>query len=490
MAGASEGPSASVVEAKVSSASSRGDLNIRRSDFPSDFLFGAGTSALQTEGSAREYGKGSSVWDVYAKKFPGRIANRSTLETAVDSYRRYKEYAGGSLSDGVNQKGIAHYSNLIDELIDNGITPFVTLLHFDPPQMLEDKYRGPLNRKFVDDFRDFAEICFEMYGDRVKKWTTINEPLMVALFGYDTGFGPPGRCSDPPGACPGGNSSTEPYIVSHNLILAHAAAVKLYRENFQAEQGGEIGICLVGQYFEPYSESSEDKQAAQRAQDFYLGWFMDPMVYGSYPRTMRRILKERLPNFTGEEKNLVKGSFDFLGLNYYTTIYAKSLNVYPQAPPKSYSRDMHADLRVDRDGAPIGPKAEGSSFIYIHPIGLQRVLKYVKQRYGSHKIYITENGVTQAMVEGRPTQEALNDQHRIEFVLQHLYQINQAMKQGIDVRGYFYWSLLDSFEFGDGYTARFGLYYVDYDNNLKRVPKLSAKWLPAFLRGKEETLKH
>ncbi|KAF7850283.1 hypothetical protein BT93_L5656 [Corymbia citriodora subsp. variegata] len=509
VAGAIEGPSASVTEAKVSRVS-HGNLTIRRSDFPSDFLFGAGTSALQTEGSAEEYGKGLSVWDVYAKKYPGRIAN-STLETAVDAYRRYKKdvkllkelkvdayrfsiswtriVPSGSLSDGVNQKGIDHYNNLIDELINNGITPFVTLLHFDPPHMLEDKYGGPLSRKFVDDFRDYAEICFRTYGDRVKKWTTINEPLMVASFGYDSGLGPPGRCSHPPGACPGGNSSTEPYIVSHNLILAHAAAVKLYREKFQAKQGGEIGICLVGQYFEPYSESIEDKHAARRARDFYLGWFMDPLVYGSYPRTMRRILKQRLPDFTREEKDLVKGSFDFLGLNYYTTNYAKSLNVDPNAPPISFGLDLHADLRVDRGGVPIGPKADGSSFIYIYPTGLQRVLNYVKQRYGNQKIYITENGVTQAKVKGRPTLEALKDQHRIEFVLQHLYHINQAMKKGVDVRGYFYWSLFDSFEFVDGYTTRFGLYYVNYDDNLKRIPKLSVKWLPAFLQGKE-TLQH
>ncbi|KAI6682739.1 hypothetical protein NL676_028652 [Syzygium grande] len=471
------------------------ELNVKRSDFPADFLFGAATSAVQVEGSARKYGKGLSAWDTYAERFPGKIVDKSTPETAVDSYRRYKEdvkllkelgvdayrfsiswtriLPSGSLSGGVNQEGIDHYNNLIDELIKNGEYCSDTgsqLLFF-----------------FIDmdDFRDYAEICFKTYGDRVKKWITVNEPLIIAEFGYGYGVAPPGRCSVPAHACPAGNSSTEPYVASHNLILAHAAAARLYKNKFQANQGGEVGIALVAQYFKPYSDLAKDKEAAKRALDFTSGWFMEPLVYGSYPASMRSIVKERLPTFTDVEKELVRGSFDFIGFNYYTTRYAKAVTVDPTAPPTSFGLDLHTDIRADKDGIPIGEKAEGSSYIYIYPKGIQKFLEHIMQKYKSPKIYITENGVTEAKVDTRPIKEALKDQHRIKFVLQHLHRIKLAMKKGVNVKGYIYWSLFDNFEFGDGYTARFGLYYIDYKNNFKRIPKLSAKWLPAFLRGEE-----
>ncbi|KAF8036947.1 hypothetical protein BT93_B0005 [Corymbia citriodora subsp. variegata] len=489
---------------------SQSESNVKRSDFPADFLFGVASSAVQVEGSARKYGKGLSTWDTYAERFSGKIVDKSTPENAVDSYRRYKEdvkllkelgvdayrfsiswtriLPSGSVSGGVNQEGIDHYNNLIDELIKNGIEPVVTIFHFDPPQVLQDKYGGPLSRKFVDDFKDYAEICYKTYGDRVKKWITVNEPLMVAQLGYDYGVAPPGRCSVPPHECTAGNSSTEPYVAGHNLILAHAAAARLYKDKFQANQGGEVGIALVAQNFEPYSESGKDKEAANRALDFTSGWFIEPLVYGSYPASMRSIVKERLPTFTDTDKELVKGSFDFVGFNYYTTRYAKAVAVDPTAPPTSFSLDLHSDIRADKDGVPIGEKAEGSSFIYIYPRGIQNFLKHIQQKYKSPKIYITENGVTEAKVDARPIKEALKDQHRIKFVLQHLYWIKQAMKKGVNVKGYFYWSQFDSFEFSDGYTVRFGLYYINYKNNFARIPKLSAKWLPAFLKGKEETV--
>ncbi|KAL6183208.1 hypothetical protein ACLB2K_044619 [Fragaria x ananassa] len=207
-----------------SSSFPREELDIKRSDIPSEFYFGVGTSAAQTEGSAKEGGRGSSIWDHF-------------VEQNLD----------GSLSGCISQEGIDHYNNVINEIVRNGIEPFVTLLHFDLPQASEDKYRGCLNRMFVNDFKDYSELCSKEFGDRVKYWFTINEPTVSVVYAYELEIAPPGRCSfkegfcvfgaPPPGPChvstgkctPDANSSAEPYITGHNLILAHASAVKLYR---------------------------------------------------------------------------------------------------------------------------------------------------------------------------------------------------------------------------------------------------------------------
>ncbi|CAB4310939.1 unnamed protein product [Prunus armeniaca] len=488
-------------------ASNPPELEVKWSDFPSDFVFGVSTAATQIEGSAKEAGRGPSVWDYYVEKFPERIADHSNMFTALDSYKRYKEDVNavknlgvgsyrfsiswtrilpeGTLSGGVNQQGIDHYNNLIDELIKNGITPYVTILHFDAPQALTDKYGGPLNRSFVDDFKDYSELCFKFFGDRVKNWITINEPLITAKFGYDLGVDAPARCSVQT-AYPcsvGGNSATEPYIVAHNILLAHATAVELYREKFQRKQGGQIGISLVGQYVEPYSDSAEDKAAAKRILDFELGWFVEPLVYGAYPRSMSQLVKDRLPTFTEKETMMINRSFDFIGINYYTSRYGKN-EPASSGKPISYSNDQLASSwTTNVDGIQIGPLASGSKFLYSYPQGLQKLLEFIKKEYRDPKIYITENGITEEKDDKLGLDEALKDPHRIQYILQHLYWIKMAIKSGVNVRGYFHWALFDDFEWGNGYTTRFGVYYIDHKDNLKRIPKASAKWLPKFLKG-------
>ncbi|KAM2438153.1 hypothetical protein ACFX1W_015177 [Malus domestica] len=491
----------------LQNASNPKELKVKRSDFPSDFVFGVTTAAAQMEGSAKEAGRGPSVWDYYVEKFPERIADHTNMFTAIDSYKRYKEEVKGlkdlgvdshrfsiswtrilprgTLSGGVNQEGIDHYNNFIDELIKNDITPFVTILHFDPPQALTDKYGGILNPSFVKDFKDYSKLCFKLYGDRVKNWITINEPWIMAKMGYDKGVGPPGRCSvQTVFPCTnGGNSATEPYIASHHLLLAHASAVKLYRKKFQEKQGGQIGICLVGQFVKPYSSSAEDKAAARRIIDFELGWFMEPLVYGSYPKSMRRLVKDRLPNFTEKEKKMIMGSLDFVGINYYTTRYGRNNPADPQTPI-SYSNDPLALVSItNANGTQIGPQAGGSRFVYSYPQGLQQLLKFMMKKYRHPKIYIAEHGITEAMDDKLRLSDALKDPHRIQSILRHLYWIKKAIKSGVNVKGYFHYTLSDNFEWGEGYIPRFGLYYVDYKDNLKRIPKESAKWLPKFLKG-------
>ncbi|KAF7833958.1 beta-glucosidase 24-like [Senna tora] len=480
------------------------ELKIRRSDFPRDFFFGVSTSALQIEGAANEAGKGPSIWDNFLQKYPDRIPDQSTNNPAIEHYKRYKEdvklikklgvdwyrfaipwtriLPKGSLSGGVNQEGIDHYNDLINELVKYGIRPFVTLLHFDTPQALQDKYGGPLSRLFIDDFKDYAELCFKLFGDRVKHWLTINEPFIVGALGYDTGEIAPGRCSLGPYKCLAGNSTTEPYIITHNLLLAHASVVKLYRDKFQGKQGGEIGIVNAGLFAEPYSESQEDKAAARRIMDFGLGWIMEPLVFGDYPKIMRDVAKERLPYFTQQEKNLIKGSFDFIGLNYYSASYAKNIPPNPNAPPHFMSDTSVLPLG-EKDGIPIGPLVEGTNSFYTYPVGLEKLLNFMKDEYQNPKIYMTENGISEASRENIKLEEALFDPHRIKNILRHLYRIHNAIKNGVNVKGYMYWTLFDEFELREGYTQRFGFYYIDFKNNFKRIPKLSVKWYRNFLKG-------
>ncbi|KAL0456773.1 UNVERIFIED_CONTAM: Beta-glucosidase 12 [Sesamum latifolium] len=204
---------------------------------------------------------------------------------------------GGKLSGGVNKEGIAFYNNVFNELLANGIIPFVTLFHWDLPQALEDEYGGFLKPDIIDDFRDFVELCFKKFGDRIKHWITINEPFIFANGGYDgdlVGSLAPGRCSSRD-KCSQGNSSTEPYIVAHHLLLCHAATVKLYKKKYQTIQMGEIGITLVSHWMEPYSGSRLNVEAAQRALDFMYGWFINPLVHGNYPRIMQSLIGNRLP---------------------------------------------------------------------------------------------------------------------------------------------------------------------------------------------------
>ncbi|XP_042424419.1 beta-glucosidase 26-like [Zingiber officinale] len=202
----------------------------------------------------------------------------------------------------VNWEGVDYYDRLIDYLIQQGITPYVNLYHYDLPLALNEEYLGWLSPKIVDAFADYADFCFERFGDRVKNWFTFNEPRCIAALGYDDGLHAPGRCT---GCEAGGNSTIEPYIAAHNLILSHAAAVKRYREKYQKEQKGMIGILLDFVWYEPYTYSVQDKAAAQRARDFHIGWFLHPLTFGHYPESMQTIVKERLPKFTEEQAKMV-----------------------------------------------------------------------------------------------------------------------------------------------------------------------------------------
>ncbi|KAI9166263.1 hypothetical protein LWI28_029132 [Acer negundo] len=331
------------------------DLSIfNRSSFSSEFIFGTASSSYQYEGAAKQDGRGPSIWDTFTHYSSGRCAD-----------------------DEGHELGCFQILYLLVKIITS------------------------------DDFRDFAEVCYKEFGDRVKYWITINEPWTYSSMGYDLGTLAPGRCSKwVNSACEAGNSSTEPYLVSHHMLLSHAAAVKLYKHKYQRIQKGKIGITLASHWMVPYSKKKPNVEAAKRALDFMFGWFMEPLTYGDYPFSMRTLVGERLPKFSKKESMMVKGSLDFLGLNYYTGYYAANVAV---ANPVniSYSTDSLANqTRVD--------ELKNSTL---------------------------------------PLEEALKDPMRIDYYHRHLSFLHKAIKEGVNVKGYFAWSLLDNFAWASGYTV-------------------------------------
>ncbi|KAL1200478.1 Beta-glucosidase 4 [Cardamine amara subsp. amara] len=273
-----------------------------RKDFPEGFIFGSSISAFQWEGAINEDGMTPSIWDTFVHSSSGPNGDIS-----CDGYHKYKEdvrlmYDMGldalrlSISwsrlipsgrGPVNPKGLRFYKNLIDELIRHGIEPHVTLYHNDLPQALEDEYGGWIDRKIIDDLTAFADVCFREFGNTVKFWSTINEPNILAQVGYDLGLIPPRHCSPPFGLvnCSKGNSSTEPYIVLHNMFLAHASTARLYNQKYKDKQNGSIGITCFAYGMVPFSSSKEDEIATQRAKDFYIGWVLHPLVFGDFKKT-------------------------------------------------------------------------------------------------------------------------------------------------------------------------------------------------------------
>ncbi|KAK7262563.1 hypothetical protein RJT34_30137 [Clitoria ternatea] len=479
------------------------DLSLNRNSFPQGFIFGGGSSSYQVEGAAMEGGKGQSIWDTFTHKYPDKIQDRSNGDAAIDTYHRYKEdvqimkdmnldsyrfsiswpriLPKGKLSGGINQEGINYYNNLINELVADGIKPLVTLFHWDLPQLLEDEYGGFLSPRIIKDFRDYADLCFKEFGDRVKFWVTLNEPWTYSQKGYANGQLAPGRCSSwLHSNCTGGDSGTEPYLVTHHQLLAHVAAVHVYKTKYQTSQKGSIGITMIANWFLPLSDTKADQKAAERSLDFMFGWFMDPLTTGDYPKSMRALVRTRLPKFTREQSKLLIGSFDFIGLNYYSSTYASDAPQLSSARP-NYDTDSLANPAFERDGKPIGIKI-ASEWLYVYPKGIRDLLLYIKKKYNNPLIYITENGINEYDEPTQSLEESLMDTFRIDYHYRHLYYLQSAIRNGANVKGYYVWSLFDNFEWGSGYTSRFGMTFVDYKNGLKRYKKLSAIWFKNFLK--------
>jgi beta-glucosidase len=491
-------------------------LKYSRNDFPPGFVFGSGTSAYQVEGAADEDGRTPSIWDVFAHAGHSGVAAGNV---ACDQYHKYKEDVKLMADMGleayrfsiswsrllpsgrgpINPKGLQYYNNLIDELITHGIQPHVTLHHFDLPQALEDEYGGWLSQEIVRDFTAYADTCFKEFGDRVSHWTTINEVNVFALGGYDQGITPPARCSPPFGLnCTKGNSSIEPYIAVHNMLLAHASATILYKQQYkvllsaslpssiciafcyvlfitQYKQHGSVGISVYTYGAVPLTNSVKDKQATARVNDFYIGWILHPLVFGDYPETMKTNVGSRLPAFTEEESEQVKGAFDFVGVINYMALYVKDNS----SSLKPNLQDFNTDIAVEM--TLVGNTSIENEYANT-PWSLQQILLYVKETYGNPPVYILENG------QMTPHSSSLVDTTRVKYLSSYIKAVLHSLRKGSDVKGYFQWSLMDVFELFGGYERSFGLLYVDFkDPSLKRSPKLSAHWYSSFLKG---TLHH
>ncbi len=434
--------------------------------FPEGFLWGAATAAHQIEGSPLADGAGPSIWTRFAHT-PGMTLDGDTGDVACDHYRRWKDDVklmrelgltayrfsvswSRVLPEGsgrVNRAGLDFYSRLVDELLESGIEPLLTLYHWDLPAALDDR-GGWLNRDCADWFADYARVMYRALDGRVKKWVTLNEPWVITDGGYLHGA-----------LAPGHRNRYEAPIASHNLMRAHGAAVQAYR----AEGRHEVGLVVNIEPKYPASDSAEDHAAVRRAHAYMNEQYLDPALLGSYPPELGQVFGDAWPEWPQDDLKLIRQPLDFIGVNYYTRSVTRAASNYP------------LDAAAVRQ--PLGTYTETGWEVF--PQGLTDTLLWVRQRYGDIPMYITENGAaffdppvaeTSASGTGR-----VRDPLRIDYLHKHLRAVHEAIARGCDIRGYMAWSLLDNLEWSLGYSKRFGIVHVNYATQ-QRTPKDSALW--------------
>jgi beta-glucosidase len=438
--------------------------------FPDGFLWGAATSAYQVEGSPLADGAGASIWHRFAHS-PGRTANGDTGDVACDHYRRWESDVelmrelgltayrfsvawSRVLPEGrgrVNPRGLDFYSRLVDRLLERGITPNVTLYHWDLPAALGDR-GGWLSPDSPNWFADYARVMFEALGDRVPMWATLNEPWVIVDGGYLHGVHAPGHASvaDAP-------------IAARHLLLAHGEAIAAYRAGGWPHR---IGLVVNLEPKDPASDSPEDLAATRRAHAYFNEQFCDPVLLGRGTPGLREVYGVHWREWSDDELARVSRPIDFLGINYYTRALTRH---DPARPPV-------CDARVVPDGA----LRMTTGWEYF-PAGLERTLLWVKERYGNVPLYVTENGGAFA---DPPTAAygRVDDPLRTESYRGHLLACRDAIAKGVNLRGYFAWSLMDNLEWNAGFTQRFGLVHVDFATQARTI-KASGEFFREVIRS-------
>jgi beta-glucosidase len=435
--------------------------------FPPDFVWGAATASYQIEGAANEDGRGESVWDRFCAT-PGKVRNGDSGAIACDFYHRYSDDIAlmrelgldafrfsiawpRILPEGrgkVNQKGLDFYDRLVDELLASGLTPFVTLFHWDTPQVLEDAGGWP-SRDTVDAFAEYVEVVAGKLGDRVGHWITHNEPWVVSWVGHGWGHHAPGRTSD-----------ADALATAHHLLLSHGRAVEILR---RLSPGSQVGITLNLDFPYPQSQEPEDVRAARWVDGLHNRWFLDPLFRGAYPDDMTEAWAESMPEVRDGDLETIATPIDFLGVNNYTS---------PLVAAGENGIRSRIVRRADVDRTDMGWE--------VVPDGLRDLLVRLHNDYTPPAIYVTENGAAFPDVRGHDG--SVHDPERQSYLEGYLGAAAGALAEGVPLRGYFAWSLLDNFEWAWGYWKRFGLIYVDYAT-LDRIPKGSFYWYRDFIAG-------
>jgi beta-glucosidase len=425
---------------------------------PLDFVWGAATASYQIEGAANDDGRGESVWDRFSHT-PGKVKNGDTGDVATDHYHRYQEDVNimrelgldayrfsiawpRILPEGtgaVNEAGLAFYDRLVDALLAAGVTPYVTLYHWDLPQALQDRQRGWISRDIVEQFAHYADVVARRLGDRVLHWMTFNEPSVFVYDGYARGRHAPGLTDE--------RAAVQ---AAHHVLLAHGTTVPILRQNVGPD--AQVGIVYAVSPVEVERETPEALAMQKRLDAMRNGWFVDPVLAGHYPAVL--LAADDLPNPQTKDGDLdvIQTALDFIGLNYYSRTY---IRVGEDGKPLPSHGIQAAEEHMDRT-------AMGWE---IYPQGLYNILAQFHQRYPDLPIYITENG---AAFEDEVEDGRIHDERRVAYLRAHFRKMWEALQDGVPLRGYFLWSLLDNFEWAHGYSKRFGIVHVDYPTGTRR----------------------
>ncbi len=437
--------------------------------FPRDFLWGAATAAYQIEGATSEDGRGPSIWDYFAR-IPGKVFNGDTGDIAANHYHRMPEDVALIAELGlksyrfsiawprvipegrgsVNAAGLDFYERLVDTLLAHNITPLVTLYHWDLPLALHER-GGWLSRDTAYAFADYAEVVARRLGDRIDSWVTHNEPWCNAFLGYGTGFHAPGL-QDMPSA----------FIAGHHMLLGHGLAIPRLRS--LTREGAQLGITLNLSPVYGVTDDPALRQSIESKDTLQNRWFLDPLFKGHYPEQLYTILGAQPQPLERDDLALISVPLDFLGINYYSRALLRASD----QPGQSYEEVT----------AVAGSQYTAMGW-EVYPNGLTDLLLRLQQDYAPRNILITENGAAFSDEwDGGPS---VVDSQRLQYLREHIHAVGRARAQGVPVQGYYVWSLLDNYEWTEGYSKRFGIVYVDYASQ-RRIVKESGRWYAQFLK--------